>query len=122
MKKRFSECISEMFRPVLRSFRHHKRRKSSLVYMSDQIPKWEDDKCFVATAACDDRNPLNLTPLYRFRDEYLLRRRLGRFFVAVYLRCSPPLAAIIHSRPLLRLLTRAWLVPLIKFLEFAGYR
>lgn len=54
--------------------------------------------CFIATAACGAQAP-EVELLRRYRDRILLADPLGRAFVALYERVSPPLAAWIAPRP-----------------------
>ncbi|MBN2324889.1 MAG: hypothetical protein JXQ30_14260 [Spirochaetes bacterium] len=68
--------------------------------------------CFIATAAFGSPFERHVTTLVRFRDEYLLPNGPGRAFVGLYYRYSPPFAAIIAKRPVLRAFVRAGLLPL----------
>jgi hypothetical protein len=51
--------------------------------------------------------------LRNFRDEHLLTNAPGRAFVALYYRCSPPLADFIARHAVLRGITRLALTPFI---------
>lgn len=66
--------------------------------------------CFIATAALGSSSAAQLMVLQQFRDRHLHSFRLGRWFVAVYYRVSPPIAALISRHPRLRILVRDWLV------------
>ncbi|NMA26992.1 MAG: hypothetical protein GX934_04440, partial [Burkholderiales bacterium] len=56
--------------------------------------------------------------LRQFRDEYLLTNAPGRAFTAFYYRNSPPIAAFIQDRPLLRAAVRASLTPVVAAIEY----
>jgi uncharacterized repeat protein (TIGR02543 family) len=73
-----------------------------------------DLSCPVAVAAYETRTAERLHVLREFRDVVLLRSAAGSRFVALYYQLSPPMAALIASRDLLRTLIRELLVdPLI---------
>jgi len=59
-----------------------------------------DRRCFVASAAFGPDAP-ETSALRSFRDRRLLPSAVGRGFVAVYYRLSPPLARVVGSSPLL---------------------
>ena len=69
--------------------------------------------CFVATAAYGSPLHRNLHYLRWFRDKILLHSNAGRRFVHAYYQFGPKLAAIIATKPSLRLVTRALLWPLV---------
>jgi hypothetical protein len=73
--------------------------------------------CFIATAAWGSWLHPHVVSLRRFRDDVLMRVAPGRAFVAAYYRHSPPLAALIEDRPVLRAATRAALLPLALTVE-----
>ena len=62
--------------------------------------------CFIATAAYGDQHAPEVTQLRKFRDDVLLRSRLGAAFVRLYYTVSPPVARLIARRPRLRMATR----------------
>lgn len=73
-------------------------------------------RCFIATAAFDGYEDPTVTALRRYRDRVLRRSALGRRFVRLYYRLSPPLATLIARAPaptrallrqLLRLIARS---------------
>ncbi|MFC1911423.1 CFI-box-CTERM domain-containing protein [Chloroflexota bacterium] len=73
-----------------------------------------DLSCPVAVAAYETRTAERLHVLREFRDVVLLRSAAGPRFVPLYYQLSPPIAALIASRDLLRTLVRELLVdPLI---------
>ncbi len=69
--------------------------------------------CFIATAAYGSYLHPQVQLLRNFRDEYLLTNAPGRAFVALYYRCSPPLAAVIARHPVLRGVVRLALTPVV---------
>ncbi|MBN1581380.1 MAG: hypothetical protein JXA89_11825, partial [Anaerolineae bacterium] len=62
----------------------------------------QDGGCFIATAAYGSALAPQVVTLCHFRDTRLRSRRLGRWVIGVYERCSPPLAAWIADRPTAR--------------------
>lgn len=70
--------------------------------------------CFIATAAYGSPMQTEVRYLRAFRDQYLLTNAPGRWFVKMYYRYSPALAAIIKDSESLRSSVRVLLTPLVK--------
>jgi hypothetical protein len=69
--------------------------------------------CFIATAAYGTPMAQEIQILREFRDEYLLTNPVGRAFVDLYYRISPPIAEFITEHPTLKPIVRAGLVPAV---------
>jgi uncharacterized repeat protein (TIGR01451 family) len=77
-----------------------------------------DGDCFIATAAYGSMLEPRVVALRQFRDQYLERTGLGRAFIRLYYRHSPPVAAVIAEHEWLRLLVRMLLTPLVLTIAF----
>jgi hypothetical protein len=69
--------------------------------------------CFIATAAFGSKFEKQVQLLRRFRDLYLMPHTIGRTFVRVYYRYSPPMADFIADHRTLRIVVRISLFPII---------
>lgn len=75
----------------------------------------EDPKgCFIATAAYGSPVAEDVNELRLFRDNYLLNTYIGRQFVKIYYKSSPPIANFIATKPILKIIIRIFLKPFIK--------
>lgn len=74
---------------------------------------WDPGGCFVATAAFGTPWEVNVEKLRTFRDECLVSSPVGRGFVSLYYRLSPPMARWIAERPWARGATRVALTPAV---------
>jgi hypothetical protein len=74
-----------------------------------------DGPCFIATAAFGSPWQRHVCTLRTFRDQYLKSFSLGRLFIRLYERYSPPLAQTIEKHEEIRPLFRAVLLPLVAF-------
>jgi len=77
-----------------------------------------DAVCFVATAAYGSHLDSHVIALREFRDDYLMTNAVGRKFVDVYYRYSPPIASVIAKHEVLRFVTRFLLAPIIYAVSF----
>ena len=69
--------------------------------------------CFVATAAYGDYDSPMVRVLREFRDRELLTNGIGRDFVDLYYRASPPAASFIAAHPTARFAARQALTPVV---------
>ena len=80
--------------------------------------KMPSEGCFIATAAYGTEFSENLHTFRSFRDNYLLRNKVGTVFTRLYYRLSPPLANLILVSEQRRLITRTILRLIRFFLEW----
>ncbi len=76
---------------------HDHRPYSRIEYREFDIS--EGPGCFVATAVYGSRTCREVVILRRFRDERLVRSRVGRRLIAWYYRFGPRMAASLRKRP-----------------------
>ncbi len=74
--------------------------------------------CFIATAAYGSYLDPHVMVLRHFRDNVLLQSGPGTEFVKFYYKHSPPIADFIAQHPLLKLVTRLALTPLIVLVKY----
>ena len=88
----------------------------------DEDDEDNDEWCFIATAAFGSPLASEVEVLRRFRDGFLLEFGPGRKIVKFYYTYSPPLARYISEHSLVRLATRAALIPVVCGIKypFAG--
>ena len=73
--------------------------------------------CFIATAAYGSYIDPHVQSLRMFRDETLMRSRIGRKVVSLYYEFSPPIARYIAQSDFLKKVTRIVLIPVIFTIE-----
>ena len=73
---------------------------------TDTIPSSGGGGCFIATAAYGSSFEKNVKILRDFRDVYLLPTCLGRVFIDLYIKYSPPFADIIRKHESLRIFNK----------------
>ncbi len=69
--------------------------------------------CFIATAAFGTPVAEEVKTLSEFRDNILMKTVIGRNFIKVYYKTSPPIANFIRNKPSLRALVRVGLKSLL---------
>jgi hypothetical protein len=74
--------------------------------------------CFIATSAYGSYLDSHVQVLRAFRDKRLITNRPGRYFVRMYYRYSPPVAAIVARSAFSRRAARCMLAPLIFAIEY----
>jgi hypothetical protein len=74
--------------------------------------------CFIATAAYGSPQESHVMTLREFRDRFLLNHRLGKVFVSLYYKYSPPIAAYITKHDTIRMFVRWSLSPLVWLSQF----
>ena len=85
-------------------------------YEDDYNEEPKEQACFIATAVYGTPLAEEVNILRQFRDEFLKTNLMGRAFVRVYYRLSPPVARHIAKHRALRVLVRRCLIsPLVAF-------
>ena len=79
-----------------------------------ELPLFDDSKgCFIATAAFGNPMAQEVKTLRKFRDAYLMTNGLGRTFVSLYYRYSPPVANFLRKHRWLKNVVRVLLKPVV---------
>ena len=73
--------------------------------------------CFIATAAFGTPFAKEINVLRNWRDDWLLKNKIGTIFVQLYYKFSPPIANNIRLSNTKKSLTRKLLNPFIKILS-----
>ena len=74
--------------------------------------------CFIAEAAFGSYLHPHVQVLRKFRDKHLSTNRIGKAFVELYYRHSPPLAKVIKEYAGLRIVVRMMLTPVVYLVEY----
>jgi len=83
-----------------------------------ESPEHDSGGCFIATAAFGSYLDPHVKVLRAFRDRFLLTNSVGRAFVSLYYKYSPPVAAFIARHEPLRIATRWMLTPVVYIVEY----
>lgn len=99
----------------------HYDEKTDKYYCKEHIPK--AGGCFIATAAYGTPFEPKIDVFRDFRDEVLVRYRLGRGFISLYYSLSPPIANVISKHEWMRCIIREMILePLLKILSKNKYK
>lgn len=82
-----------------------------------RMVKANSTRCFVVTASFGDTEHPDVLFFRQYRDEVILQKAFGQFFVEAYYFISPPIAALIANSPRLQRLSRRLLLKLRAFLS-----
>ncbi|MEW6026174.1 MAG: PQQ-binding-like beta-propeller repeat protein [Planctomycetota bacterium] len=74
--------------------------------------------CFIATAVYGNYNHPNVLVLRNFRDNCLLTNALGRRFVDLYYKISPPVAEYLKHSPMQAFIIRLALNPIVYYVKY----
>jgi len=108
----------DVYIPELEEMTNELDRLSELAEASIEIPgnrAQTKSECFIATAAYGSELHPKVFELRRFRDKVLSKYTLGRCFVRIYIRISPPIARLIERHEWLRRQTRSVLRMIMLF-------
>ena len=114
-QERWSEA-EQCFHELLKLDPSNRDAKENLKLLDDYRQGKHKRKCFIATAAYGTPFASEIWYLRAWRDDQLLKSRLGKYFVAVYYKLSPYLAEVISRSELLRASVRKTLKPIISYL------
>jgi len=69
--------------------------------------------CFIATACYDSYDSPELHILRNYRDEILANSTLGRIFIDLYYKISPPIAEVIKGRKCLKQFLKKYILNIL---------
>ncbi len=110
---RYSSIISQLTPGTRYYVRAYGVTSKNIIYYGNQLSFETKDACFIATAAYGSLLDPHVQTLRLFRDKYLMIHDSGRMLVRLYYHYSPSIAEFIADRPVLRLVARIFLLPLI---------
>lgn len=88
------------------------------VMESNESTRNKKDGCFIATACYGNYDAPEVLILRQYRDQVLLKRTIGRVFIAAYYRVSPFFASIIAKSDRLKRIAIGFLIePIVKRLR-----
>lgn len=88
------------------------------VQPDDVVGLFDENSCFIATAAYGSPLEKNVKVLRSFRDQILLKTSVGQLFVKTYYLLSPPLAKWIGQSAARRSVARTVLTPIVVLTTF----
>lgn len=75
-------------------------------------------ECFIATATYGSSFAPEVIIFRQFRDEMLIKSKVGKLFVNIYYSLSPPFAGLITKNPLLKsFILKALLTPILRLIK-----
>ncbi len=77
-----------------------------------------DSGCFIASITSGSSLYPHIKVLRDFRDKYLLRTQLGRYFISLYYEYSPVLTEFVKGNEPLKVVIRVGLIPLVYSFKF----
>ena len=100
------------------AIRYSKREDSTKISYREPSRKVKQKSgCFIATAVYGDSEVYQVKTLRYFRDNYLKKNILGKLFIDVYYKTSPPIAEFIGKYHFLAGLIRRILAVIVKIIE-----
>ena len=96
---------------------------NATAYLSRNLQSREGKtECFIATAAYRTSQEPEIDQLRAFRDDVLLQHIIGRLFVSLYYRCSPPVAEWISQKEWRRQVIRNMVIrPSLRFVSLCEW-
>jgi tetratricopeptide (TPR) repeat protein len=101
------------FKEIVNSLRGNDSKKQNF----HSSAKKDQEGCFIATAAYGDYDNSYVLIFRNYRDDVLKKRYLGRIFISLYYKISPPIAVLIKRSEILKKITRKILLPLSSILN-----
>lgn len=82
---------------------------------SEVVGLLDDKHCFISTAAFGSESAPEVEIFRKFRNQFLVKNFLGRKFIKLYYKISPPIADVISGNTYLKAGTRVALYPFLIF-------